>query len=53
MDPLQIRISDVIARSSDEKHEVPGEPQIAYLRDGAIYIDELSRKTLAEIDVSY
>lgn len=53
MDPIQIRISDVIARSSDEKHEVPTEPQIAYLRDGAIYIDTLSRKTLTDIDVSY
>lgn len=53
MNPLQIRISDVIARSSDEKEAVPAEPQIAYLRDGAIYIDTLSRKTLTDIDVSY
>lgn len=53
MNPLQIRISDVIARSSDEKKEVPLEPQIAYLRDGAIYIDTLSRQTLTDIDVSY
>lgn len=53
MDPIQIRISDVIARSSDEKHEVPKEPQIAYLRNGAIYIDDLSRETLTDIDVSY
>lgn len=53
MNPLQIRISDVIARSSDEKKEVPAKPQIAYLRDGAIYIDTLSRQTLTDIDVSY
>lgn len=53
MNPIQIRISDVIARSSDEKHEVPKEPQIAYLRNGAIYIDVLSRETLTDIDVSY
>lgn len=53
MNPIQIRISDVIARSSDEKHEVPKEPQIAYLRNGAIYIDALSRETLTDIDVSY
>ncbi len=53
MNPMQIRISDVIARSSDEKHEAPAEPQIAYLRDGAIYIDTLSRQTLTDIDVSY
>ena len=42
MNPMQIRISDVIARSSDEKQETPAEPQIAYLQDGAIYIDTLS-----------
>lgn len=53
MNPLQIRISDVIARSSDEKKEVSAEPQIAYLREGAIYIDTLSRQTLTDIDVSY
>ncbi len=53
MNPIQIRISDVIARSSDGKHEVPAEPQIAYLRDRAIYIDTLSRQTLSDIDVSY
>lgn len=51
MNPMQIRISDVIARSSDEKQETPAEPQIAYLQDGAIYIDTLSRQTLTEIDV--
>lgn len=51
MNPMQIRISDVIARSSDEKKEVPPEPQIAYLRNGAIYIDTLSRQTLTDIDV--
>ena len=51
MNPMQIRISDVIARSSDEKQETPAEPQIAYLQDGAIYIDTLSRQTWTEIDV--
>ena len=51
LNPMQIRISDVIARSSDEKQETPAEPQIAYLQDGAIYIDTLSRQTLTEIDV--
>lgn len=49
MNPVQIRIGDVIARSSDEKAEIPNEPQIAYLEDGNIYIDTLSRKTLADI----
>ena len=51
MNPMQIRISDVIARSSDEKQETPAEPQIAYLQDGAIYLDTLSSQTLTEIDV--
>lgn len=51
MNPMQIRISDVIARSSDEKQETPAEPQIAYLQDGAIYIDTLSKQTLTEINV--
>ena len=51
MDPMQIRIGDVIARSSDDKTEVPTEPQIAYLDDGAIYVDTLSRKNLADIHI--
>lgn len=51
MNPVQIRISDVIARSDDEKKEVSKEPQIAYLHDGAIYIDSLTRKTLTDIDI--
>lgn len=49
MNPVQIRIGDVIARSSDDKAEILNEPQIAYLEDGNIYIDTLSRKTLADI----
>lgn len=51
MNPVQIRISDVMARSSDEDKDVPLEPQIAYLQDDAIYIDSLTRKTLSEIDL--
>lgn len=51
MNPIQIRISDVIARSSDEKGIPPKVPQIAYLRDGAIYIDDLSRTSLTNITV--
>lgn len=51
MNPIQIRISDVIARTPDEK-ETPSEvPQIAYLRDGAIYMDDLSRTSLTNINV--
>lgn len=51
MNPMQIRIGDVIARSSDEKTAPPKEPQIAYLEQGAIYIDPLSRKTLTDIQI--
>jgi septum site-determining protein MinC len=51
MNPMQIRIGDVIARSSDEKSDPPKEPQIAYLDNGNIYVDTLSRKTLAEIHI--
>ena len=51
MNPLQIRIADVIARSSDDKSEPCKEPQIAYLNDGNIYIDILSRKTLSELSI--
>lgn len=51
MNPMQIRIGDVIARSSDEKIEPPEEPQIAYLDNGSIYVDTLSRKTLTEIHI--
>jgi len=51
MNPLQIRIADVIARAEDEKSEPPKEPQIAYLNQGNIYIDSLSRKTLSEISI--
>ncbi len=51
MNPMQIRIGDVIARCSDEKTEVLNEPQIAYLEKGVIYVDTLSRKTLTDINL--
>jgi septum site-determining protein MinC len=51
MNPIQIRLGDVIARSSDEKTDPPKEPQIAYLDNGKIYVDTLSRKTLSEIHI--
>lgn len=51
MNPMQIRIADVIARSSDEKSAPPSEPQIAYLEQGVIYVDTLSRKTLTDINI--
>lgn len=49
MNPVQIRIGDVIARSSDEKKEPLKEPQIAYLEDDVIYVDTISRQTLSDI----
>lgn len=51
MNPIQLRIGDVIARASDEKEDVPKEPQIAYLDNGVIYVDTLSRKTLTDINI--
>lgn len=51
MNPVQLRIGDIIARSSDEKSEPPKEPQIAYVEDGRIYVDTLSRKTLTDIHI--
>ena len=51
MNPIQIRIGDVIARASDERSEPPKEPQIAYLEGGNIYVDTLSRKTLTDIKI--
>lgn len=51
MNPVQIRIGDVIARSPDEKTDPPKEPQIAYLDNGRIYVDALSRKTLTDIKI--
>lgn len=49
MNPVQIRIGDVIARSADEKKEPLKEPQIAYLEDDVIYVDTISRQTLSDI----
>ena len=51
MNPIQIRISDVIARTPDEKETPSNVPRIAYLREGAIYMDDLSRMSLTNINV--
>lgn len=51
MNPIQIRISDVIARTPDEKETPSNGPRIAYLREGAIYMDDLSRMSLTNINV--
>ena len=49
MNPVQIRIGDVIARCADDKKDPPKEPQIAYLEGDMIYVDTISRQTLADI----
>lgn len=54
MDPMQIKIGDVIARCSDggsigkvKTHE----PRIAYVDDGNIYIEKLERDVIADIRI--
>ncbi len=49
MAPVQIRIAETIARSPDHpaKSELK-EPQIAFLEDGAIYIEPVTKKVLSE-----
>lgn len=51
MNPVQIRIGDVIARSTDKKQKVKRttEPQIAFVEEGNIYIDTLCKEVLNEI----
>lgn len=46
MNPCQIQIADVIARSSDEKKKIDKEPKIAFIENGNIYIEPLSRDIL-------
>lgn len=54
MEPMQIRIGDVIARCSDEA-QVTGkrkkgadEPKIAYVEDGNIYIEPITKEVLSD-----
>ena len=55
MDPMQIRIGDVIARSSDKgqakKKKTEDVPKIAYVEDGNIYIEPITKEVLNEIDL--
>lgn len=51
MNPCQIQIADVIARSPDEKRKderkkIDKEPKIAFIENGNIYIEPLSRDVL-------
>lgn len=57
MNPMQIKIGDKIARSSDEKtffkrkKKVSLEPKIAFVEDGNIYIETISRDVLNDINL--
>lgn len=57
MDPMQIRIADVIARSSDrqavmrERKKTDDIPKIAYVEDGNIYIEPITKEVLGDIRV--
>ena len=50
MHPMQIRIGDVIARGADKrsKKEKP-EPKIAFVEDGNIYIEKISREVINDL----
>lgn len=51
MDPMQIRIGDVIARSSDtKKKNVEKEAKIAYVDNGSICIDTLNNDVIKYIN---
>ncbi len=50
MNPMQIRIADTIARSPDKpERDVVKEAKIAFLEDGNIYIEPLSKNVLNDI----
>lgn len=51
MNPMQIRIADIIARAPDNKPKHTGkkEAKIAFVEDGNIYIEPLSRDVLNDI----
>ena len=53
MDPMQIRIGDVIARSSDgaarRKKKAEDTPKIAFVENGNIYIEPITKDVLNDI----
>ena len=51
MNPTQIRIADIIARSPDKKEETELETKIAFAKEGNIYIEPLNRKVLDGISI--
>lgn len=55
MNPMQIKIGDVIARSSDSAALRKGkgiQPKIAYVDDGNIYIENLDQEVLEDIRIN-
>lgn len=51
MNPTQIRIGDIIARSPDEKQKTEQETKIAFAQEGNIYIEPLDRDVLNDISL--
>ncbi len=55
MRPTQIRIGEMIARSADKKTtkllSKNKKPQIAYSSEGNIYIEEITREVIADIEI--
>lgn len=58
MDPMQIRIGDVIARSSDSKpargvrkKKEDDTPKIAFVEEGNIYIEPITKEVLNDINL--
>lgn len=52
MQPVQIRIADVIARSPDKPiKNAPKEAKIAFVEDGNIYIEPLSKEVINDISL--
>lgn len=54
MDPMQIKIGDVIARCSDGSSSIKSktlEPKIAYVDSGNIYIEKIEKDILADIHI--
>lgn len=51
MNPTQIRIGDIIARSPDEKQKAVNETKIAFSQEGNIYIETLDRNVLNDISL--
>ena len=55
MDPMQIRIGDIIARCADgtsgKKKKAEDKPKIAYVEDGNIYIEPITKDVLNDINL--